>query len=675
MTLVYIRKDSSPNYVALSTDIQSSKITGANIIGATVFLTDTGQWKIISSDLTLHDYVIAITTTSSGPAQIVDQGTGGSFAWKVDGSGVDQPVSAAQLPVALAAHGGLPIEGISNGVAIPISASSMPLPTGAAADGTDGSGTNAGSQVGTSAGSGIRGWLSSITGVLQNGLGKIRLLAKHTVSGDTELVAETDGSLDVTIKNSSIAVTGPATDTQMRATPLPVSGTVTATGPLTDTQLRATAVPVSGPLTDTQLRASSVPVTGPLTDAQLRASLVPIALGDSPAIDAFSRLRISAPKAIFQSSFQYDLQPLLYEQIVVTGGSIAQNSNLSSAVLSVNGTNAASMSLQSRRYHKYTPGKSQLIIMTQVFGSAVANVRKRAGYYDTNNGIFLEQNGITDVAFTLRTSTSGSPSDVNRIVQANWNIDTFNGSGPSGATLDLSKDCILVIDLQWLGMGRVRVGFDIDGKIYYAHQFLAANNLVVPYMQTGTLPVRWAITNTAASTGSSISASCVTVISEGLDEGASGYEFSVSNPSTVSTTGTRTALLAIRPKATFNSIVNRVEIDPQEYSVLAGNNNVLVELIYNPTSLTVTGGWTSADANSVTEYHPAITGITGGTVIQSFFVASSNANRGTVNESLTSRFPVVLDSTGANPIPLVICATSLTGTSACQARINFVELR
>ena len=82
----------------------------------------------------------------------------------------------------------------------------------------------------------------------------------------------------------------PLTDTQLRATPVPVSGSVTAnTGlsqPLTDSQLRATPVPVSGtvtantgltqPLTDAQLRATAVPVSGPLTDAQLRATPVPI---------------------------------------------------------------------------------------------------------------------------------------------------------------------------------------------------------------------------------------------------------------------------------------------------------------------------------------------------------------------------------------------------------------
>jgi hypothetical protein len=53
---------------------------------------------------------------------------------------------------------------------------------------------------------------------------------------------------------------GGLTNAELRATPVPVSGTVT-TGGLTDTQLRATAVPVSGPLTDTQLRATAVPIS------------------------------------------------------------------------------------------------------------------------------------------------------------------------------------------------------------------------------------------------------------------------------------------------------------------------------------------------------------------------------------------------------------------------------
>lgn len=61
-------------------------------------------------------------------------------------------------------------------------------------------------------------------------------------------------------------------------------------GGLTDTQLRATPVPVSGPLTDTQLRATPVPVsgavtTGGLTDTQLRASSVPVSLAANQTVN------------------------------------------------------------------------------------------------------------------------------------------------------------------------------------------------------------------------------------------------------------------------------------------------------------------------------------------------------------------------------------------------------
>jgi hypothetical protein len=81
---------------------------------------------------------------------------------------------------------------------------------------------------------------------------------------------------DTQLRATAVPVSGPLTDTQLRATAVPVSGTVTATGPLTDAELRAAAVPVSGPLTDTELRATAVPVSGPLTDTELRATAVPV---------------------------------------------------------------------------------------------------------------------------------------------------------------------------------------------------------------------------------------------------------------------------------------------------------------------------------------------------------------------------------------------------------------
>ena len=97
---------------------------------------------------------------------------------------------------------------------------------------------------------------------------------------------------------ASVAVTGPLTDSQLRAAAVPVSGTfypptqpvsiaadVSVTGPLTDAQLRAVAVPVSGtfyPPTQPVSIAASVSVTGPLTDSQLRAAAVPVSASSLP---------------------------------------------------------------------------------------------------------------------------------------------------------------------------------------------------------------------------------------------------------------------------------------------------------------------------------------------------------------------------------------------------------
>lgn len=107
---------------------------------------------------------------------------------------------------------------------------------------------------------------------------------------DVIKIDETQNTVKVD-SDTPVNVSGPLTNTQLRATALPVSGTVgvsgsvAVTGPVTDSQLRATALPVSGPLTDAQLRATALPVsgtvgvsgsvavTGPATGAQLTAAV------------------------------------------------------------------------------------------------------------------------------------------------------------------------------------------------------------------------------------------------------------------------------------------------------------------------------------------------------------------------------------------------------------------
>lgn len=56
-------------------------------------------------------------------------------------------------------------------------------------------------------------------------------------------------------------------------------------------------------------------------------------------LDAFERLRVSSPEPAFDASFQYDLQPLLFEQAATGDGT---------AVTGIGGASAARVSLNWR---------------------------------------------------------------------------------------------------------------------------------------------------------------------------------------------------------------------------------------------------------------------------------------------------------------------------------------
>lgn len=59
MALTFISNENYPAFLALSTDISASKIAGASFVGKTVYTTDTMNWYIIGSDLTLYPFQFA----------------------------------------------------------------------------------------------------------------------------------------------------------------------------------------------------------------------------------------------------------------------------------------------------------------------------------------------------------------------------------------------------------------------------------------------------------------------------------------------------------------------------------------------------------------------------------------------------------------------------------------
>jgi len=391
---------------------------------------------------------------------------------------------------------------------------------------------------------------------------------------------------------------------------------------------------------------------------------VPVAFGDSPSIDAFDRLRVSNPQGLFESTQTYDSQPLLWNTGLTGGGATTYLPNIAATRFTVSASGDI-VARQTRDYFRYQPGKSQLIFCTFNLDAGDPNVRKRVGYFEARNGIFLEE---IDGAlwFVRRTFTSGAVVD-NRVAQADWNLDTYSD-------LDPAKTQILIIDFEWLGVGRARVGFVIDGIVRYAHEFLNANNLTTVYMTTAQLPVRYEIEATGAPAGATtMDQICASVISEGGQEEAIGFPFSYARPSALSVSGTRVPVLSVRPKTTFNSLANHVQVIQRELEVLnTGNGVALVEVIYNAT---LTGAsWVSVNASSVVERDIAATSLTGGIVVYSFYVAATNQAKASSSANIAGRLPLTLDINGANPTPLTIAMTNV-GTVTAYAGFNWQEYR
>ena len=231
-------------------------------------------------------------------------------------------------------------------------------------------------------------------------------------------------------------------------------------------------------------------------------------------VDAFGRLRVSEPLTIFDSK-NIMSQNSLFNSTTANGGSVTYTANKSTVNLNVTEAASSKTVRQSNRVMSYQPGKSLLIFNTFVMNTLTANLKQKLGLFDANNGIFFTADGTT-LKIVRRTYTSGAAVDT-EVSQSSWNGDTLNGTGASGYTLNTTASNILFIDIEWLGVGAVRVGFVINGQLITAHTFYNANSLTTVYMQTANLPIRYEIERAGTLTAGTYTLQqiCSSCISEG----------------------------------------------------------------------------------------------------------------------------------------------------------------
>jgi hypothetical protein len=398
-----------------------------------------------------------------------------------------------------------------------------------------------------------------------------------------------------------------------------------------------------------------------------------ISYKNSPNIDAFGRLRVSNPFTLFDSSHRFSDNGLWSTNTTI-GGTATFNSAQGLVDLAVTAASGSEVIRETTKVFSYQPGKSLLVLSTFVMSPAKTNLRQRVGYYGLNNGYYLELNNST-VSFVERSFVTGAAVDT-PVAQASWNVDPMDGSGPSGITLDLTKSQILFMDLEWLGVGTVRIGFVIDGNFYVCHKFHHANILATTYITTASLPLRYEITNTGATSGiSTLKQICSTVLSEG------GYELNglqqavgipINSPRTLGTAGTFYPVISLRLKtARLDGIVILSALSAMPIST--GNFNW--QLV--ATGTTTGGSWVSAGTTSCVEYNISSgTTFAGGRILASGFFNATNQGSSQIDLLKEALFKFQLERNGltSTPYELTLIIASNGGSDTVVASLDWEEI-
>lgn len=391
---------------------------------------------------------------------------------------------------------------------------------------------------------------------------------------------------------------------------------------------------------------------------------------NSDSLDAFGALTINSPVVSFESNLSITSDNTSWQVVSTTGATGVYMTHSSSFDMTVGTNSGSSVIRQQHGYNYYIPGVSCTILMTARLSPGELGLTQRVGYYDPSDGIYFEQKDNVN-KFVLRSTSSGT-SQISTFTQSSWNIDTLDGSNnennQSGIQVDLTKAQIFFFDFQWLGVGRIRYGFVIDGKRYIVHEVNNANNIETTYMSSPNLPCRYEILLTSGITGTRTMKSICCSVQHNNNKVPRSNQFSISNGTTSKSisSGVRTSLLSIRLSPSINNKINRIKSIVQELSVMTTSNaSVILELVIqkcnlNEVNIGGTPTWNSV-GNSGMEVSLDVTTVTGGDVLWSGYISDRTRDQSTILDSPKDFLCNNIDASQSDHLHLV--ATPLSNAS------------
>lgn len=396
-------------------------------------------------------------------------------------------------------------------------------------------------------------------------------------------------------------------------------------------------------------------------------------------LDAIGNVVVSNAKPIFESYFEYDSEPRIWDTFTVGTGAFSYSTVTRQCQLSTGGSASGARCVrQTIPYIRFRRGK--VLKVNAVFnlnsaGTISGAAKSRAGYYDDGDGLFLQLSS-SGLAIVARASGTGSVVDT-VIPQSAWNLDKLNGTGPSRITLDSTKGQSFIIAFNSFRTGRIRFGFQLEQRAIFCHEINSLNSTAMAFKRRS-LPLRFEVLNDGG-VGSNVTAnqggSFVNELGDSTDEAC--FLSSCSNGITdrTVTNASFLPLLSIRLKDQFGGQDAHAFVIPYLLQILnEGGNNVNFQVLDGSgSSIVLTGAsFNSAGVNSQIEFDIAATVISGGDIILSGYSDSGRVNVVNVfgfpyKPTLGRRY-----STGERTI-VTVAAKSLGGGQLCAAAMTMKE--
>jgi hypothetical protein len=342
-----------------------------------------------------------------------------------------------------------------------------------------------------------------------------------------------------------------------------------------------------------------------------------VSYSDSQNLDAFGRLRTAAVQNLVDIKHVYDKNPLQVNEVTAGTATSIFNQEYARVRMSTSANNDFVIR-QTKTHPIYQPGKSQLYEASFSNFQLQTNVIKRVGGFDSTtgspynsvfDGFFLESNGVTnEISFQIwRSGTT-----VFSAVTTSWDDSQFDP-----VNINWTNTNLIMVDYQWLGVGRLRFGLNLSGQTIYFTEHNCANNEPNVYMSSPNQPMRYEIRQVGAGSGY-LDMLCSQTSTEGALNGLySTVGIQHDTTTSLNTAGTKYPYIGYRLKEGYESVTSQFN----SLSVLnTSNDNYLLTIEFNPT-ISTTPTWVDIP-NSPFQYS-LFTGTTTATITSPGHVMTS----------------------------------------------------